>query len=157
MSGATSGAVRSPEEPGQPAARPGEFRHGPTQAACGAELRGLVPGRDSAYHPSHDLVRLAELCAEAAEILGRLADIQLDESRRSRLMTGVDGSTGSVAATSAPRRLLTARDVAVLLQVDAKTVRRWREEGKLPPAVELGGVVRWLAEDLAVWLKEQRR
>ncbi len=157
MSGATSRAVRPPEEPGQGVARPAEFRHGPTQATCDAELRGLVPGRDSASHRSRHLVRLAELCTEAAEILGSLADIQLDESRHPRLMDGVGSSSGSVAATSAPRRLLTARDVAALLQVDAKTVRRWREEGKLPPAVELGGVVRWLAEDLAVWLKEQLR
>ena len=47
-------------------------------------------------------------------------------------------------------------DLAELLCVDDRTVRRWRSEGKLPPAIELGGsVVRWRAEVVERWLRER--
>ena len=89
---------------------------------------------------------MGEVNTEAAQICQELAEVQLDVPPERALIEPVE-----------PVCLLTARDVAERLQVDAKTVRRWRAEGKLPPPVKLGGVVRWLAEDLAVWLKEQRR
>ena len=54
--------------------------------------------------------------------------------------------------SAADARLLTLGDLAVLVQVSEKTLRRWRSEGRLPPAVEIGGVVRWRREDVDAWL-----
>jgi excisionase family DNA binding protein len=57
----------------------------------------------------------------------------------------------------APTRLLTVDDLADCFQVSAKTVRRWREEQRLPKALEVGGVIRWRPEDLDTWIQEQTR
>jgi excisionase family DNA binding protein len=48
--------------------------------------------------------------------------------------------------------MLSAKALADLLDVDAKTVRRWREEGRLPEPIQIGGVIRWRAEDIDDWL-----
>ena len=51
--------------------------------------------------------------------------------------------------------LLAARDVAVLLDVHEKTVRRWVEEGKFPPPKRIGGQERWTNIAIGVWLAWQ--
>jgi len=50
------------------------------------------------------------------------------------------------------RRLLRVRDLAELLQVDERTIRRWRDERRLPEPVVIAGVLRWRAEDIDAWL-----
>ena len=61
-----------------------------------------------------------------------------------------------VPETTLPaRQFVTVRDVAERLQVDTKTVRRWREEGKLPRALSVGGVVRWRPEAIDEWIAAQ--
>ena len=50
--------------------------------------------------------------------------------------------------------LLTVRDVAKRLQVNEKTVRRWREEKRLPPALVVAGIVRWRADDIDDWIAQ---
>jgi len=57
-----------------------------------------------------------------------------------------------VVPASTERRYLRVRDVAELIGVNARTVRRWRSEGVLPPALAIEGVVRWRAEDVEAWL-----
>jgi len=52
-------------------------------------------------------------------------------------------------------KLLTVRELAELLNVDARTVRRWRGEGKLPPAISVSGIVRWHQDVIAAWLAER--
>ena len=47
--------------------------------------------------------------------------------------------------------------VAERLQVDPKTVRRWRQEERLPTPVTFGGVIRWRPEAIDAWLEEQER
>ncbi|MEQ8787457.1 MAG: helix-turn-helix domain-containing protein [Pirellulaceae bacterium] len=51
-----------------------------------------------------------------------------------------------------PKQLLTTRDVAKLLSVSEKTVRRLRDAGKLPPAVHVGRMLRWREEDIAAYI-----
>ena len=68
-------------------------------------------------------------------------------------MVLVGGQTGHVMETSARLlRLLgllqvprdwTGRALAERLDVDVRTVRRWRHEGRLPPALQIGRSVRW--------------
>ena len=54
--------------------------------------------------------------------------------------------------------LLTARDVARLLQISVRQVWRWNASGALPRPVRLGGrVVRWRAEELAAWVEAHSR
>lgn len=114
-----------------------EGGHAPTCAPVGGPREGAALLR-----------RLAGLHAEAAAVLEELAAIQLDVPPRSRLMDGEPGP-------ERPDMLMNAKTVAARLQIDPKTVRRWRREGKLPPAITIGGVVRWRAEDVERWLEGQ--
>lgn len=50
---------------------------------------------------------------------------------------------------------LTVKDVSELLQVDRKTVYRWRQEGHLPPCIEIGGRIRWIRRNFRIWLAER--
>ena len=54
-----------------------------------------------------------------------------------------------------PDGRMTRNDAAKYLGVAVKTVRRWRDEGQLPPAIQLGGVIRWRPEAIESWLREQ--
>ncbi len=95
--------------------------------------------------------RLAAAHSELAHVYADLAedrDIQLAGSPAPRLMVDVDAAI----EPSAP--LLAVAGLARLLDVTEKTVRRWRDEGRLPDAVEVGGVVRWRPEDIDRWLAE---
>ena len=58
------------------------------------------------------------------------------------------------AASNGLTKMLTANDLAEMFQVGAKTVRRWRDEQVLPPAFEVGGVVRWSSESIRRWIEE---
>ncbi len=60
---------------------------------------------------------------------------------------------------------LTVPDMAGIFQCCEKTIRRWRVDGFLPPAIEIGGYLRWhrdvvraflalYREAAAEWLKE---
>lgn len=47
-----------------------------------------------------------------------------------------------------PTALLTPREVAALFHVDAKTVTRWADSGKLHPVRTLGGHRRYRADEV---------
>ena len=51
-------------------------------------------------------------------------------------------------APLAPTTLLTPREVAALFHVDAKTVTRWADAGKLHPVKTLGGHRRYRADEV---------
>lgn len=132
---------------------PGTAEHVPTRAACAPN--GSVPGQGEASNldvvervrSRH--VRLAELHTEIAGVYRDLAGIQLADLPASRLMD----REPSGPSERFPR-LLTVHDLAHRLQCNERTVRRWREEGRLPRAVVLGGVVRWTPEAVDGWLLE---
>ena len=50
--------------------------------------------------------------------------------------------------------LITAEQVAAMLQVSPRTVWRLRSSGKLPKPVEIGGSVRWNSEQIQRWISE---
>jgi excisionase family DNA binding protein len=52
------------------------------------------------------------------------------------------------------RRLLTAEELAALLNVSEKTVYRWSKSGSLP-SVRLGTLVRFEPAAVSVWLRER--
>lgn len=51
--------------------------------------------------------------------------------------------------------LLTARQVAGLLQVQRETVSRWLAAGRLPAPLNLAGgrYLRWRREDIEAWVR----
>lgn len=58
--------------------------------------------------------------------------------------------------TRAGEPLLTIKELAARLQVGVSTLYRWRSDGKpLPPAIRLGGAVRWRPEDVDAWIENQ--
>ncbi len=97
--------------------------------------------------------RLSTLHAQLAEAYAELAA----ESGRIHVDGIVDSMAMNGDMAARGRRLLTARDVADVLGVDVRTVRRWREAGKLPAPLTLGdSVLRWHPEDVDAWLEELR-
>jgi excisionase family DNA binding protein len=52
------------------------------------------------------------------------------------------------------RELLTAEELAALLNVSEKTVYRWGKSGSLP-SVRLGAAVRFEPAVVSVWLRER--
>ena len=64
-------------------------------------------------------------------------------------------ATGKVTPFGTPHRFLTIAEVAELLQVCTRTVRRWIKSGVLP-AHRIGGVVRIAEADLLAFLALRR-
>jgi len=128
--------------------------HSPTAAPCAqggapgtpppAHVAALLP-TGSAIAAQVKLARLADLLAEAAQILRELAEVPLAVARERALMS-------SMGSQEIPARLLTAEDLAARMQVDARTIRRWRKAGKIPAGIEVAGVVRWRPEEIEGWL-----
>ena len=150
MTGATGRAVRRPAAP-LAAPSPGDeiSRLRATQAAdSGGErpISGLL--RQVAAH----LANLSGL----AEQLSEHVQNQLAAGPERALMSGVDQSNAPPSSKHpVAADLLTVRDIAQLLGVSPGTIRRWRREGKLPPAVEIGGVVRWRADAIGAWIADR--
>ena len=92
------------------------------------------------------LQRLALLIRELAQVIEQIGQNRLAES----------GDQSHMSRGVTPRPLLNANDLARILSVDSKTVRRWRDEGQLPGAIQIGGVVRWKHEDIEAWIDARR-
>ena len=56
-----------------------------------------------------------------------------------------------------PRDLMTPSEVASLFRVDAKTVTRWAQEGKLPFVRTLGGHRRYPRDEVLRMLREREQ
>ena len=90
------------------------------------------------------LGRLADLLVEAGGIVRELSQVSLADARETRLMSRVE--------TTIPARLLTAEDLAARLQVDARTIRRWRRREAIPAGLEICGVLRWTEQEIDAWI-----
>jgi len=55
-------------------------------------------------------------------------------------------------SSTTPPPLLTAKEVAGYFQVSVRTIRRWRRSGRFPGPLQIGGSLRWRANDLHDWL-----
>ncbi len=88
--------------------------------------------------------RLARLHGDLSRCYGDIA-----EQERNRVAAGAQQSDITNV------KLLTVSDLAGRFSVTQKTVRRWRREGRLPAAIEIGGVIRWEPGVVEQWLKEQ--
>lgn len=120
----------------KPSAAHVEHRGG-AQSGLASALRRFSEALDNVSREFSDLSRS---CAK-----------ELDDVGSSRLMVPVPHEF--------PSQLLSVSAVADRLSVDAKTIRRWRSEKRLPPAVGIGGVIRWRSEAIEEWIlsmEEQR-
>lgn len=54
------------------------------------------------------------------------------------------------------RKLLTAREVAEILDVHVKTVDRWASQGAGPPYYKFEGTRRYDQDELAAWLEARK-
>ena len=50
------------------------------------------------------------------------------------------------------RLFVTARQLAIMLQVSKRTLWRLRSAGKIPRPMRVGGVVRWKLDDILQWM-----
>ena len=133
----------------------------PGREAPEAHASGAAQQRPAQAAVWRDDAEVCRLLAQMGEACGRLAEIlenRVASAAESSDIGSVDmcGHQGAVADIE-PERLLAARDVASLLQVNARTVRRWRSEGKLPPAIEISGVIRWHPGVIRDWLADGGR
>lgn len=48
--------------------------------------------------------------------------------------------------------VVTARQLAIMLQVSKRTLFRMRSAGRLPAPLRVGGVVRWRLQDVQNWI-----
>lgn len=118
----------------------------------GAMPAGADTGADSAAVLLSRIARITRTLAEAVEDLAKLGQIQLAGCGGTSVMDG-DVPPESDANTDSAPGLLTANDLARVFQVDQKTIRRWKDEGRLPEPVQIGGVVRWHPGVLDAWLR----
>lgn len=118
----------------------------------GAVPAGADTGSDSAAVLLSRIARITRTLAEAVEDLAKSGQIQLAGSGGTSVMDG-DVQPDSAATTDSAPGLLSANDLARKFQVDQKTIRRWRDEGRLPEPIQIGGVVRWHQGVLDAWLR----
>ncbi len=50
-------------------------------------------------------------------------------------------------------RLLTIKDLCVLIGISRRTIYRIRASGQLPAPIRIGGRVRWRPEDIERWIQ----
>lgn len=50
--------------------------------------------------------------------------------------------------------VVTARQLAIMLQVSKRTLFRMRSAGRLPAPLRVGGVVRWRLADVRNWIAD---
>lgn len=50
--------------------------------------------------------------------------------------------------------LLTLDELAVLLRVKPRTLRRHHDAGKIPPAIRIGTALRWSREAIEAWIRQ---
>ena len=96
---------------------------------------------------------------EVAEVLARIAalhDALGNEHRAlSRMLQNqlaVPAERALMSEVAKATTMLTSKDIAVRLKVDAHTVRKWRKAGQIPAGIEIGGMIRWTPESIDAWI-----
>jgi DNA-binding transcriptional MerR regulator len=117
-----------------------------TQAALGIDV--ACTSEAAHFDESATVRQLREQLAAAHRQLGDLQG-QLAESTRRP-----DARPRALGSNVVP--LLRVRDLAEMLQVNARTIRRWRDARILPPALSIEGVVRWEPRVVHEWLASRR-
>lgn len=86
--------------------------------------------RDASAHGDREL--LGEFRAAIKDVIGRSKDQAMH-----------------------PRRFVTEREVAAMIGVDARTIRRMEKLGHIPASIRIGSAKRWLSDVLERWVLEK--
>ncbi len=63
-------------------------------------------------------------------------------------------SDSTVTASLAEEfRLITAKELAAMLDISIRTIWRRRSDGSLPPPIQIGGSVRWRLIEIREWIQ----
>jgi len=132
-----------------------------------AHGRAVLPHGGAGAGPP-GIATSADICAQSANgrdvgaVLARISELHEELARACReLASNSQNCLAAVPETRElcepviKRELLTIDDVAKLVRTGARTIRRWRREGKLPPALHFGGLVRWRKSDVERWIEER--
>jgi predicted DNA-binding transcriptional regulator AlpA len=75
-----------------------------------------------------------------------------------QLVAGIDTLVTEMrAANAGPSPLLTREEMAALVRVDLRTLRRLELAGDVPDAIHIGGAKRWKRADVDSWLAGKHR
>lgn len=136
--------VLAPPPSGRPSGPPAATApHGAPYGPTGA-----VPAAAPHEPLAAGLARLGEVLTEAGRICSNLAEI--------RLAAAPIPSVMSVVSERQSRTLLSASNVATRVGCTTSTVRRWRRAKLMPPAIVIGGVVRWEEDAIDRWVAERK-
>ena len=105
------------------------------------------------------LEKLAQLRSTEAQVLRSIAQevrVCLDEVAQTSPDAHVETKPQATPANApSHEQLLDASGLASMLAVTPKTIRRWRDEGRLPAAIDFGGTLRWRRSTVESWLAER--
>ncbi len=113
----------------------------------------LLPGRGEGIQSliQHCVLLLEHQSAANTELANALLAI----SSKTSVMGEMTPSDELLPPQGQPMTMLTVPRLAELLAVDPRTIRRWRSAGHLPPALSVGGVIRWRAEVIDQWIADR--
>lgn len=63
-------------------------------------------------------------------------------------------SSAHTAGAGARRRLISARELAAMLNVSMRTLWRWRRSGRLIQPLRIGGATRWRLDEVESWIAD---
>ena len=133
--------------PSPVAHRPGDAQVELSGAHTGAHV---APRGDQLDEVLTTLPRMLRDLASVLEKLCKIRAVQLDASRD---MEHMCGTLPAPLATQIHPKLFTVKSLAEYLDVDPKTVRRWRGDGLLPEPLTVGGVMRWSPQAIEDWIQ----
>jgi predicted DNA-binding transcriptional regulator AlpA len=89
------------------------------------------------------------------EALANAALLAVQDLRMGLADLGPDAPSATVKPVAVANDLLDANELAALLKIDIRTLRRWRIEGRVPKPLRGKGPLRWRRSDVEKWLKER--
>ena len=110
----------------------------------------VAPRGDQLDEVLRTLPRTLRDLASVLEKLGQIRAVQLDASRD---MEHMCGTLPAPPVQPIHPRMFTVKSLAEYLDVDPKTVRRWKGNGLLPEPLTVGGVVRWSPQAIEDWIQ----
>jgi excisionase family DNA binding protein len=85
----------------------------------------------------------------------RLEELALEIRRSSGTALPVPAETSKGADVDSEH--ISANELAQILDVDARTIRRWSHLGRMPRPTRVGNTLRWRRSTIDMWLKERAR
>ncbi len=72
----------------------------------------------------------------------------------SPILDGIDAKRTSASKPAMPCELITANQLADLLNISERTLYRLKSTGVIPKPISLGGSVRWRLTEIRTWIEQ---